>query len=454
MRRAPAVLLAAGAAVLLGSILAGAHDPLWRAAASAAGHANVAVHANAAGHARAAVQASAVAHATAPPARTRVLAAYFADYDANFNADDIPAGRLTDVIYAFGAIDSGGRCTLGDPYADVQENFAGVAPPRGLHGELGQLELLEARYPKLETEISIGGWSGSARFSAAASSAAKRRALVSSCIDLFLRRWPGLFDGIDIDWEFPVAGGLRSTPARPSDRADATALLAEFRRELDALGASTHRHYLLTAALPAFRSPGRAGGAGSYTPATSWNLAAVARSLDWINLMTYDMAGGARVTDFESALRPTPADPSPAAPGGNTIEGAVAFYEAAGVPASSIVVGAPFYGHVFTHVPRTGDGLFQHFRKLGATPSYSQIVADYLPTFQHFWSPSAQEPWLYSHPARQFVSYDDPAAMAAKARYILAGGLRGAMIWEISMDDSTHDLLNALADSLLGTSGG
>jgi chitinase len=440
VRRAPAVLLAAAAAVLLGSTLAGAHDPLWRAAASAADRANLAGDANAAVRTRAAAQAS------APPARTRVLAAYFADYDANFNADEIPAGRLTDVIYAFGAIDSAGRCTLGD--------FAGVAPPRGLHGELGQLELLEARYPKLETEISIGGWSGSARFSAAASSAAKRRMLVSSCIDLFLRRWPGLFDGIDIDWEFPVAGGLRSTPARPSDRADATALLAEFRRQLDALGASTHRHYLLTAALPAFRSPGRASGAGSYTPAISWNLAAVARSLDWINLMTYDMAGGAPVTDFESALRPTPADPSPAVPGGNTIEGAVAFYEAAGVPASSIVVGAPFYGHVFTHVPRTGDGLFQHFRKLGATPSYAQIVADYLPTFQHFWSPSAQEPWLYSHPARQFISYDNPAAMAAKARYILAGGLRGAMIWEISMDDSTHDLLNALADPLLGTSGG
>ena len=391
--------------------------------------------------------------ATAGREPARVLAAYFASYDDGFNADDIPGGALTDVIYAFGAIGRGGRCTLGDPHADLQEDFAdAVAPPGGLHGNFGQLELLEARYPKLETEISIGGWGpGSERFSFAASTAARRRALVSSCIDLFLRRWPGLFDGFDIDWEFPVAGGARSTPARPADRSDATALLVEFRRELDALGASTHRHYLLTVAMPADRSP-----SGSYTPSTSWDLPAVAATADWINLESYDLTNGsARRTDFESALAPTPGDPSPAPPdGGNTVEGAVAFYEAAGVPASSIVIGVPFYGHVFTHVPGTNDGLFQHFRKLGATPTYAQIAAGALSGFRRFWSPAAQEPWLYSRRARQFVSYEDPASLAARARYVVTAGLRGAMIWEISMDDPTHDLLDALAGPLLGRTAG
>ena len=377
-----------------------------------------------------------------------MLAAYFADYDANFNAEEIPADRLTDVIYAFGAIDARDRCALSDPRADVQEVFAdNVAPPGGLHGEFGQLALLEQRYPKLETEISIGGWFASEHFSAAASSAAKRRALVSSCIELFLRRWPGLFDGIDIDWEFPVAGGASTTPTRSADRADATALLAEFRRQLDALGARTHRHYLLTAALPAFRTP-----SGSYTPSTSWDLPAVAKTVDWINLMTYDETNDhAPRTDFESPLEPAPDDPSPAAAGdGNTVAGAVAFDEAAGVPASKIVIGAPFYGHVFTHVPDLEHGLFQRFRKLGATPTYAQIVADYLPGYQRFWSPAAQEPWLYSHHAREFVSYDDPASMTAKARYVLDSHLRGVMLWEISMDDANHDLLDALAGPLLG----
>jgi chitinase len=396
----------------------------------------------------AAASAGGAGAAQAPPAR--VLAAYFAAYDQGFNADDIPGAALTDVIYAFGAIGSNDRCALGDPYADLQESFADTTPPPdGLHGNFGQLALLEARYPKLETEISIGGWAASSNFSSAASTPARRSALVSSCIALFLRRWPGLFDGIDIDWEFPVAGGAADTPARPSDRADATALLADFRRALDALGASTHRHYLLTAAMPAFRTPD-----GSYTPSTSWDLASADTSVDWFNLMTYDLTStGARRTDFESALNPTPGDPSPAAPaGGDTVAGAVAFYEAAGVPASRIVIGAPLYGHVFTHVPDLGHGLFQRFRQLGETPAYAQIAG--LTGFQRFWSSSAQEPWLYSHGARQFISYDDPAALAAKARYAVSSRLRGVMVWEISMDDSAHEEIDALSGPLLGRSAG
>lgn len=390
---------------------------------------------------------AAAAMATSAPPPTHVVAAYFADYDSGFNAADIPADRLTDVIYAFGAIDAHGRCALGDAYADLQERFPGSPPaPDGLHGNFGQLALLEANHPALETEISIGGWSGSQHFSAAAATAAGRRALVASCIDLFLRAHPGLFGGIDVDWEFPVAGGAAGTPTRAADRADVTALFAEFRAQLDALSATTHRHYLLTAAMPAFRTPD-----GGYTPSRSYDLAAVARQLDWINLMTYDMTTiGVSHTDFESALYPVAGDPRPAAPGGgNTVDGAVRFYEAAGVPASQIVIGAPFYGHVFTHVPRTGGGLFQRFRALGPTPSYGQLEAGFLRGAVRHWSVSAQEPWLYSHATRSFVSYDDPAAMAAKARYVLAGHLRGAMVWEISMDDAAHSLLNALSAPLL-----
>jgi chitinase len=109
---------------------------------------------------------------------------------------------------------------------------------------------------------------------------------------------------------------------------------------------------------------------------------------------------------------------------------------------------------VFTHVPGRGHGLFQRFRALGKTPSYAQIAADYLPGYRRYWSPAAAKPWLYSHRARSFVSYDDPAAMAAKARYVRAAHLRGVMLWEISMDDASHSLLNALTGPPPTGSGG
>ena len=373
-----------------------------------------------------------------------VVAAYFADWDAGYDAADVPAAKLTDLIYAFGTIDARGRCALGDPYGDLEEPLAG-----GLRGNFAALRELEARYPRLETEISIGGAGGSARFSQVAASASSRAAFARSCINLFLRRYPGLFDGIDIDWEFPVAGGLPGVPAKPADRADATALLAELRSQLDALGASEHRHYLLTVAMPAGREIGGLG----YTPETSWDLAAVAPIVDWMDVMTYDMTTGASpVTDFEAPLERPPGDPTPPPIAQqNNIAAVVAYYESNGVPASEIVLGNAFYGHAFTHVPPVGHGLFQRFRALGADPSYAQIVADYLPRYRRYWDAPAQEPWLYARSTHTFVSYEDPRSLAAKARFILAQHLRGAMVWEISLDDASHDLFDSLAGPILAS---
>ena len=374
------------------------------------------------------------AAATTSSAPAPVVAAYFAAFDPSFTAAQIPASRLTDVLYAFAGIDAHDHCTLGQPGLDPA-NFAA-------------LRALKVRYPGLQTEISIGGWSGSQHFSDAASTPARRSALVRSCIDLFLRSAPGLFDGIDIDWEFPVAGGDSTTPVRHADRADATALLAEFRRQLDTLGSATHRDYLLTAAMPAFH-------AGGYTPLTSWDLGAVAKIVDWINLMTYDMTGSSSpVTDFESPLHATPPGRGAGPPASaNTIDWAVGFYEMAGMPAAQIVLGVPFYGHVFTHVHSRDGGLFERFRKLGDTPSWAQIEAGYLAHGQRHWSTYAQEPWQYDPRTRVFLSYDDPTAVAAKATYVRARGLRGMVAWEIGMDDASHSLLDAYATALRSATG-
>ena len=50
---------------------------------------------------------------------------------------------------------------------------------------------------------------------------------------------PGLFDGFNIDWEFPSA----------ADKHNYTLLLQEFRKQLDARGRTTGKQYVLTAIL-------------------------------------------------------------------------------------------------------------------------------------------------------------------------------------------------------------
>lgn len=72
--------------------------------------------------------------------------------------------------------------------------------------------------------------------------------MVANCIDLFIQgnlapgiSAAGIFGGFDIDWEFPTA----------ADTQNATLLVQEFRKQLDALGKTNEKRYLLTMFGPA-----------------------------------------------------------------------------------------------------------------------------------------------------------------------------------------------------------
>jgi hypothetical protein len=218
-------------------------------------------------------------------------------------------------------------------------------PSQRLFGNFNQLRKLKAKHPHVKLLVAVGGWTLSTYFSDVAATPASRAKFVTACIDTFIKgnipypkdalRWPwqaggpgsaeGLFDGIDLDWEYPGKDPGNGAHYRPEDRLNATLLFQEFRRQLDALSAQTKQEYLLTAAIPA----GHVNSAGSY------ELADVARELDWINVMTYDFHGPWDPwTNFNSPFALDAADPTPAAdrPYWNVL-GTVAFYRAQGVPA-------------------------------------------------------------------------------------------------------------------------
>src|SRR5919204_4813069 len=231
-------------------------------------------------------------------------------YGRNYTVKNVAtsgsASRLDVINYAFAnvAADASGDvvCKLADEWADYQKPWAAsesvdgqeVTWPRPLLGNFQQLQALKAQYPHLKVLISLGGWTWSKYFSDAAATKESREAFVSSCIDLFIKGnipppgWGGMggpgaaagvFDGIDVDWEWPGSEGNAGNIIRPEDKENLTLLLAEFRRQLDAYGRTTGRHYLLTEFLPAAPAKIDAG----------FEVGKIFKSLDFGTVQGYDL---------------------------------------------------------------------------------------------------------------------------------------------------------------------
>jgi chitinase len=368
---------------------------------------------------------------TAPTIKTMRVVGYLASWGVRSKGTriaDLPGKDLTHIFYAFGKIDSAGRVTLGDPCLDVGV-CTGPATAVTEGGNFRELQLLKNRYPHLKLVVSIGGWGGSGRFSDAALTDSTRRLFAESAIDGFIRQRPGLFDGIDIDWEFPVAGGMQGNVERPEDKANFTLLLAELRRQLDAQGVKDGRHYVLAIAASA-----------GLRRIANLEIASITPLLDFINVMTYDYHSGSKRTGFNSPLYAAQNDPTPEF----NIDVTMRAFLGAGAPADKLLLGIPFYGRGYGGVPPDDHGLFQETTARPANWSGSDGDWKVLsktrltnPQYVRHWDSSSRVPWLYDSTSGTWVTYDDPQSIGEKVRYVRDHKLGGVMIWELGGDDGS-----------------
>ena len=184
-------------------------------------------------------------------AQQKILGGYFEEwsiYYAGYNIANLQQNGVADVlshlIYAFANLTATPTpaCVIADTWADYQSPYlpsvSGVPYAGPMYGNFAAIQQLKQLHPQLKVLISLGGASATntAAFEAAASTAAGRQALAAACIDMFVSgniapgiSAPGLFDGFNIDWEFPTS----------TDTQNFTALLAEFRSQLNALSQTT-----------------------------------------------------------------------------------------------------------------------------------------------------------------------------------------------------------------------
>jgi chitinase len=392
----------------------------------------------------------------------RVVGYYtqWSGYDRNFLVSDLvkngTAAKLTQLNYAFGFLDASGNCVSSDPWADYQRPFTaeqsvnGVADEAGqpLSGNLNQLKELKKKFPKLRISISLGGWTGSKYFSDAALTPASRAAHVKSCLDMWLKgnlpgapagAAKGIFDGVDLDWEWPASEGNPGNVIRPEDKQNFAALVHEYRKQLDKASWPFRGRYNLSAFLPANPTMIDKG----------FDVKQIFKDLTFGTTQGYDYHGPWEpLTNQQSAIDGPAGDPTtPEFSSQVTIDS----YLSRGAPRSKLVMGVPFYSHGWTGVTNENHGLFQP--ATGAAPStFDPGTEDYrylkakLADFTVYRDNKAGFAWLFD--GTTFWTWDDPIEMKRKAQYISARNLGGAMIWSLDGDTPTGELITALHHNL------
>jgi len=354
-------------------------------------------------------------HGASEPARPMVVGYVFAQ-DSQLLPGQIDAQQLTRVNYAFANIKDG-RMVTG--FAFDGQNFA-------------MLNSLKKQNPDFTVLVSVGGWLWSTNFSDVSLTGESRKIFINSVMD-FLAKYD--LDGLDIDWEYPGMVGS-GHPFRNVDSDNFTHLLKELRTRFDERSAKTHRKLYLTFA---------AGSSQDYLAHT--NMKQAQQYVDTVNLMAYDYVepGSDPLTGHHAPMLTNPADAR-----NYSADASVQMFEKAGVPAKKILLGLPFYGHVWGEVADVNHGLMQPGKPVpNAYAPYSAITTTMLKQgYTRYWDPVAEAPYLYNPDKHIFVSYEDQQSIALKGSYVLAHKLGGVMFWDYSGDPSGA-LLTAINNSLL-----
>ncbi|WNO08699.1 glycoside hydrolase family 18 protein [Teredinibacter sp. KSP-S5-2] len=334
------------------------------------------------------------------------------------------AKRLTHLVYAFGNVVNG-RCVLGDEYADYQllfpagKSLSGTADldsDKQLHGNFGQLRRFKELYPDIKVLYSFGGWSWSSGFGEAAASP---ETFADSCYKLINdSRWRGVFDGIDIDWEYPNTCGQSCDKSGFSGYPKLMKALRE-----------RFPQQLVTAALGASEEKLKAA-----------DYAKAAEFIDFYMLMTYDYVG-----DWmkKGPVAPHSALWSHPSIGKKHGDHSIQLLTQLGIDKNKILLGVGFYGRGWDGVnsfkagsraksPAAPKGMAQYHELTKKNCQNSGLIAGV----------------AYAYCDKEWWSFDSPASLPEKVAYVKEKDLAGMFVWEISGDTSDAKLMKSIVKAL------
>lgn len=375
-----------------------------------------------------------------------VVAAYFGNWDVygdhQYHINDIEpiADRLTHLIYGFMKPDIvTGRCKPHDIWADVGAYDDGQTK---VGGNFAKMIALKNKFPHLKILLSIGGGTYNKNFLEIAQSKEKLLNFAQSCVDMMdfydhayriagmsgiktnHLTYEGLFDGLDIDWEW--------SPSQITSELSKsyTVFIYELRRLLDMRKQRTGKANLLTVAL-------------QITPKIyqKLDLAKIGKVVDWYNVMAYDFFGPSSGTIGFNA-------PICGAPAAYSVDGAVQAIIQQGVSPEKMVLGLPLYGYVYED-SKGYNSRIKSKDKVKAV-SYHMIQSKYLgdASFKKGWSKYEKVPSLYSAKEKVFVTYDGRDSLVDKVKFAQHKRMQGVVLWRLSGDDNQHSLVKAITHAM------
>ncbi|PVD37546.1 hypothetical protein C0Q70_00140 [Pomacea canaliculata] len=349
-----------------------------------------------------------------------------------FMPENIDPSLCTHMIYAFAKLS-------GNQLAAFEWNDDSTDWSVGLYQKFMNLK---QKNPNVKTMLAVGGWNlGSAPFTQIAGSPGNRKAFITQAISFLRQRG---FDGLDLDWEYPAN---RGSPPRTDSTSRSSLLfvnptghLQEIRQAFEEEGRSSGKGRLLLSAAVA---------AGKDNVDTAYDVPAVSKQVDFINLMTYDLHGSWETFTGHNSPLYARGDETGAQRNLN-VDWAARYWVQKGAPKDKLNIGMGLYGRSFTlasasnHQPGApaprGGQAGEYTREAGFIAYYeASLVCDMIKkgaTKEYI----ADQQVPYIHQDTQWVGYDDPDSLKKKVRYVKQNGFGGVMVWALPLDDfsGTH----------------
>ncbi|XP_049546398.1 probable chitinase 2 [Anopheles darlingi] len=331
--------------------------------------------------------------------------------NGKFTPENIDPNLCTQLNYAFFHINTDGTIKLVDPWVDL--------PDGGGYNTIAKVNNLKQIIPSLKTIAAVGGWDDAhavaGNFAIVAANPSLRAAFARNAV-AFLQKYG--FNGMDIDWEYPAKWQAEGKSS-PADKANLVLLLQDLRAAFTPYG------YLLTIAVGATQS----------LADIAYDVPAISKVVDYINLMEYDMHGSWENIVGHHA-------PVYAASGDNaelSVLSSVKYWLSKGANPAKLNLGVPFYGRTFTlanasqtqiGAPATGGGTAGPYTGTAGFLGYNEICEKKWPCL---WDNVRGATYAVS--GNQWVGYDDVQSIKLKCSIIDQYGLGGGMVWSIETDD-------------------